>query len=424
MRNRLTLRTYIILAFAIYSLIITIIAASITLIFLEKLDDKLITKTALREAQMISQNYIENPGKFHFYGNYFKLYISSPDHKANLPPEISRITNKLKFNEVILNNIEYNLIHINKYPYNFYFLYDFTEFESFEFSVELSILIYTLITLLIGLGIGVYASEKVIKPIHNLVESLDQGSAENGIVQIPRDFVNDELGILANKFSEYNEKIKGYIDREKAFTSNASHEIRTPVSVIAGAVELLEGSSTLSQMDRDIVARIKHEVDVMRELIHVLLAVSRGETQPWKQEHIKANALIQENIDKLIDQAHTKEIEFNYIQNSKLVVNGSRQALDIILRNLLTNAILYTSKGTVTITVNHESISIKDSGPGIPDDIQKKVFERFFRGQKQSVTNNSGIGLALVKQLCEANQWIISLQENVDGIGTKVELSF
>ena len=420
MKNRLKLKSYIVVAFTAFSTLIALIISITAIVIMEKSEDRLIRNTIMQEAEMLSDYYTKYPEALRLHGNYFKLFITGPGQQDVLPLEISGFKNKIE--EVIIDGIEHVLIHVDKSPYNFYFLYNFSDFEEFESSVELVLLSYVLIALIIGLWIGVYASGKVIKPIRRLADSLEQQGDEHGLAQIPCDFVNDEVGILANRFADYNKKLAGYIEREKAFTSNASHELRTPVSVIAGAAELLEDSTTLSEADRKIVMRIQHEVHVMRDLINALLAVSRGGDQ--YKEQIDVNALMQKNLDEQAEQAGMKNIQVQYIEDSQLTVNGNRQALDIILRNLLANAIQYTNNGIIRVIVKSKSLCIEDSGPGIPENIKDSVFERFFRGQKELTCDNLGVGLALVKQLCEANRWIITLNSGRNNIGTEVSLNF
>lgn len=412
-----------VIAFILYSMLITGIIASVALLIMEKSEDNVISLTIKKEAQLFADIFVQHPEILPKRNNSFKLFITGPGYNTVLPPQISG-TAKENMYEVLIGNIPYVLFRVDKPPYTLYFLYDFTEFELFEYSVFVMVLLYVFIAGLAGLLVGLYASRKAITPVVRLTDSLAQSDEKDGLAQIPNDFANDEVGVLANKFVEYNEKIRGYIEREKTFTSNASHELRTPVSVIAGAVELLEDSPTLSEADQSIVARIRNEVQGMRGLIDVLLALARGEAAESKPTQINIGELTLENLNRLMPLAKTKHIQLDYIEKADLHVKGNKHILDIILRNLLSNAVQHTENGSITVTVKNNSISIEDCGPGIPQEIRSKVFERFFSGEEKTSLTNIGIGLALVKQLCEANDWLITLQSGSNNTGTKISLHF
>jgi signal transduction histidine kinase len=113
-----------------------------------------------------------------------------------------------------------------------------------------------------------------------------------------------------------------------------------------------------------------------------------------------------------------------FIENTQLVIRGSKQALHIILRNLLNNSMQYTTQGKITIRVQQNSVIIEDTGPGISEAIQNKIFERFFRGEPDKFTHHTGVGLALVKQLCTLCKWEISLDTGKKNSGTRFIFSF
>lgn len=414
MKNRLALQSYIILTFIVVSVVITIIVALASFYLLEKSEKILIKNTLQQEAEVLADYYANNPGKKYENNDHIRIYIVGPDRKDNLPAGINN--QSVNMDVMLIHGVEYVFIRKIKSPYNIYFLFNFSDYEKFERDAGVIFAAYILISAVIGLITGIYASRKILNPVRRLAESLEQGSDRYAPTEIPRDYINDDVGFLANKMADYNDTLRSYIEREKTFTSNVSHEIRTPLSVISGAIELLDASTSLSDADRVLIARIRDEIASMKELVNIMLEIARGETRQQVKIQFDVNTLIQEILDRLSGQAKEKNINLKCIENTKFSITGNRLALDIVLRNLVMNSIQHTSiSGTIAISIHNNEIIVHDDGPGVPDDIQEKIFERFIREKNESVTENLGVGLALVKQLCQVNNWTISMQSGKTG---------
>lgn len=425
MVHRVTLRTRLIVAFVLLSATVAITLAIIAYNVMELSEANLVEKTILQEAKMLANHFSQSPDFIPKKQQHFVLFVSGPGKQDILPEEVEKFSKYSNSGEISINGVEYELIRIHEQPYTYYFLYDFSQFEIFESSVILVLFISILVCIALGVWIGMITSGHVIKPVSWLAASLEQQPDKDGIVNIPYDFAEDEVGILARKFSQYNDRIKSYIEREKTFTSNASHELRTPLTVIAGAAEVLAGSPSLAEKDKDIVARICHETQVMAELINLLLMLSRDPGQlTATDEFIEVNAAIREQINRIDEECRTKGIELEFIEKNQLVIHGSRKALDIILRNLLNNSVQYTAKGKIIISVQQDSIIIEDTGLGISEGMQSRVFERFFRGEPNKFASHSGVGLALVQQLCGLYKWNILLDTSKKYVGARFIFCF
>jgi signal transduction histidine kinase len=418
MAYRLTLRTRLIVAFALLSTTVAVTLAIIAHTVMEMSEANLVEKTILQEARMLARSFTQSPDFITEKQQHFTLYVSGPGREDPLPEELRKLGKSELHTEVEINGIEYELIQIHMKPYTYYFLYDFTQYEIFEYSVSLILFVSVLICISLGIWIGLITSNRVIMPVRRLAASFEKQPDQHGIVDIPQDFTNDEVGMLARKFMEYNDRIRGYIEREKSFTSNASHELRTPLSVIAGAAEVLENSD-LPQKDRNAVARIRHEAQVMAELINLLLILSRDPGQlAAADEKIDVNATIRDQLYRIREECAAKGIALEFIENARLSIRGSKQALDVVLGNLLNNSVQYTARGKITVSVEQDFITVEDTGPGISPDIRNRIFERFFRGEPGKIAQHSGVGLALVKQLCTLCKWNISLDAGTNA-GTR-----
>ena len=220
-------------------------------------------------------------------------------------------------------------------------------------------------------------------------------------------------------------------ERNKRFSADAAHELRTPMTALKTQAQLaLEMTEPQEQQKaiRNVIISVNRSI----HLIQQLLTLSRLDYEEKLQEAAPINLenIAAELIAFMYPQALEKEIEIelNTMVTTPPIIYGNESALGILLRNLIDNAIRYSPEKArieVMITENQESIVLQviDNGPGIPEEYRPQVFNRFFRilGTKQT---GSGLGLAIVKQIISLHQAEISLQTASTGQGLSVVLVF
>jgi len=207
------------------------------------------------------------------------------------------------------------------------------------------------------------------------------------------------------------------------FVANASHELRTPVSAISGAVETLQGMP-MADGARQFVEMIARQATRMSRLTSDLLDLSRLEAGQWPLELGTYDVLpICEAVLQLVkDRAAAKTIHVGLDVPPGLTVRVDSRAIDQILVNLLDNAIKYTpSGGRVTLLADAGAgqvrISVLDTGPGIEVRHQQRIFERFYRvdGGRARSDGGSGLGLAIVKHLAQAQGGEVGVESGRGG---------
>jgi len=203
------------------------------------------------------------------------------------------------------------------------------------------------------------------------------------------------------------------LDQAKTeFISLAAHQLRTPITGVSLAAEmLLRGAvGKIGKESEEYLENITDGVQKMSEMIELFLNVSRIEmkTFPLSPRPINISQVIDENIKAILPQLKRKELEFRKsVADDLPVVNFDKKVLDIVLENLFTNAIKYTqSRGVIGIEAERyrDNITIKvfDTGCGIPEEQQKKVFDKLFRADNSSQkVEGVGLGLYLSKSLIE-----------------------
>lgn len=292
------------------------------------------------------------------------------------------------------------------------------------------------ISLLLALSVAGVLTNKfaasVTKPILEISHKLEGIYDEKIDFNFPH-YQYDELNIIARTTTDMSKSVQDYIrklEKEKTirqeFFSNASHELKTPLTAIRGYAELLQsGMASDTQMQKEFLGRIHSEVEEMTSLINDILMISRLETKelmPTKEMLcVKSVAEeVKKTLKPLADENNVSlEIhccdEFVYMDCSHL--QG-------ILSNLMGNAVKYNRPGgfvQTDITMDSTSLSIRveDSGIGIAKEDQKRIFERFYRvdkGRSKRVAG-TGLGLSIVKHVTEFYGGCVSV-ESQSGVGS------
>ncbi|MBR4863417.1 MAG: PAS domain-containing protein [Oscillospiraceae bacterium] len=215
----------------------------------------------------------------------------------------------------------------------------------------------------------------------------------------------------------------------REFSANVSHELKTPLQSIIGSAELLENGLVLPQDTPRFVGHIRKEAARLVALVEDIIRLSQlDEGAPLPKEDVELTALCREAAEELQDAARAKEVTLT-VTGEETVIPGIRRLLYEIVFNLCDNAIKYNvTGGSVTVTVtggNTPSISVKDTGIGIPAEHQGRVFERFYRVDKShsKLSGGTGLGLSIVKHAAAYHNAKLSLQSK-PGEGTVITVDF
>ena len=292
------------------------------------------------------------------------------------------------------------------------------------------------ISLLLALSVAGVLTNKfansVTKPILEISHKLEGIYDEKIDFNFPH-YQYDELNIIARTTTDMSKSVQDYIrklEKEKTirqeFFSNASHELKTPLTAIRGYAELLQsGMASDTNMQKEFLGRIHSEVEEMTSLINDILMISRLETKelmPTK-EMLCVKSVAEEVKKKLKPLADENNISLE-IHCCDDFVYMDRSHLQGILSNLMGNAVKYNRPGgfvQTDITMDSTSLSIRveDSGIGIAKEDQKRIFERFYRvdkGRSKRVAG-TGLGLSIVKHVTEFYGGCVSV-ESQSGVGS------
>jgi signal transduction histidine kinase len=277
-----------------------------------------------------------------------------------------------------------------------------------------------ILTTLIGAALGRWVTHRVISPVRQLAGRVMALSPEDGHRPLAGDYPQDEVGELALAFDRYVERIRGFIERERAFTADLSHELRTPLTVISGAAEVLLADSALAPAVRRRVERIQRAEKEMAEMIPALLALARESEQGASAPSASVAEALGQEVDTNAHLLAGKpvEVQLQIDRDERLRVEPA--LLRSVLGNLIRNAFIYTQEGRILLRLDRRLLTIEDTGPGIPADEIERIFRRYYVAGD---SHGSGIGLSLVKRICERYGWSIRLR-STPTIGTVIEVEF
>ena len=273
-----------------------------------------------------------------------------------------------------------------------------------------------------------YVASKAIKPVQKLIQSASQINESNISSRLPLPNNKDEIYKLATTFNDLLNRIENSIEQQKQFTADASHEMRTPLTIIKGTLEVLLRKERTPEQYEKKINEVISQTDRLSYLFDQLLQLARAESNNTiiKKEKI----ILKEKIEHLINGGdlllNKNQIKYNIPSNCLVFADAA--LLDRILENIISNAIKYnTPNGNITFEWNEKSNSllIKDEGIGISKDQQPYLFNRFYRADnsRSSEIKGNGLGLSIVKKLCELQHIKISV-ESAENKGTSFTLQF
>ena len=241
----------------------------------------------------------------------------------------------------------------------------------------------------------------------------------------------EELTPLLKRIDEQNKQKDAIADMRKEFSANVSHELKTPLTSISGYAEIMKNGLVRPEDMKGFAERIYNEASRLITLVEDIIKLSKldeGEKKK-KKEDVDLYDLTRRIVSRLAPQAEKRAVHVE-VTGENVICHGVRQILDEMIYNICENAIKYNRRGGsvsvwVGATLKGKKIIVTDTGIGIPEDQQERIFERFYRVDKShsKETGGTGLGLSIVKHGAMLHNAQIHVESKV-GKGTKMELTF
>jgi|YelNatPaOPRAMG01_1025707.scaffolds.fasta_scaffold10142_9 heavy metal sensor kinase len=293
---------------------------------------------------------------------------------------------------------------------------------------ELLLILLILVPLaLMGASLGgLFLAEKALRPIARITKTAQMIASGDLSQRIPSEGLpQDEMGNLVNTFNHMISKLQKLFDETKRFTADASHELKTPLSILQSEIEFGLKRPRSPEEYQEILRSCLEEIRRMSKILNGLLTLARADAGAirLKDEVVDVGEVAQGVWKNFFKVAKENGLEF-YFQGESVKVRGDRDYLKQLIVNLVDNALKYTpSGGYIRLSTSAQNgvalIEIEDTGEGIPEEDQERIFDRFFRVDKarSREKGGAGLGLSICKWIVQAHGGEISLKSAL-GQGT------
>jgi signal transduction histidine kinase len=268
----------------------------------------------------------------------------------------------------------------------------------------------------VAFAIGSYSAQVVARRITRLEEAARKIADGDFGSRIPVD-TSGQLGKLARTFNEMQRRLAELDGARKQFVANASHELRTPIFSLGGFVELLEDEDPSPEERAEFVHTMREQIERLTKLTTDLLDLSQLDAGAIvvKADSVDLNTLVRDVALEFGPRAdrHGSRLELRR-PSRPVIARADPERVRQITRILLDNALTHTPEGTkVTVTANSVNrrveLTVSDEGPGIPQRVQGRIFERFYTAE---TGDGSGLGLAIARELAQRMRGRISITSN------------
>lgn len=290
----------------------------------------------------------------------------------------------------------------------------------------LIIMIWVPIAVVIAGVFGWFLARRSLSPVEAMIQQARHMTANNLKGRLARSSKAHELDRLAVTINEMMDRIESSTNAVREFSIDVSHELKTPLAIIRGEIELALRKNRTKQELEETLCIIESEVAGLVRLVDDLMLLVRSDSNQlrFEKREIHLKDVAKYVVERFADRAKEQKIDLTMAVEQDAVVLGDESYLKRLLLNLVDNAIKFTPEnGNVDIRVSRKGNSaylhVKDTGMGIDAEVQEKVFARFFRTDQARTQEGSGLGLNIAKAICFAHQGEL-LIDSSPGRGTIV----
>ena len=296
-----------------------------------------------------------------------------------------------------------------------------TEFEGVEGAITAAVAAGTVIVILILGLVVMWRLGRVIQPLAMLAHQVEElkPAEPNQKVVLDED-ASAEMVVIADAFNDYLRRNQSFVEREHAFIASSSHELRTPIAVIAGASELVLDQADVPQAARNQVARIHRTARNVEQLISLLLTLAKDPSRlADASDHVALDQLLPEIMEDHRYLTRDKDLTLVLEAMSPCEIVAPVTIVQAAIGNLLRNAIENSDRGEIRISLQSDAtVVIEDPGHGMSPEEISEIYARMARGGGR---DGGGIGLDLISRLCEHLGWNLAFS-SVSGRGTRTTL--
>lgn len=390
------------------TMLISMIISSVGIfLFVNIQFDRQLNKSQGEISEMLSEIASEERGTISesLYSHSYEIYgVHKVDPSSTL---ISKYLDRLDAGEIIMEE-HWLLPTVTTYFASGEQYYQVTLFPT---SGLLMMTVFSLISavfaaLALGVVISFFSGKRFLKPIRELCSATEQVAKGDFTVRVdvPKDV---EMGKLCCNFNSMTHDLSRIETLQREFTSNVSHEFKTPLASIKGFATLLQQDGLTDEERREYAGIIADESRRLSKLSTNILRLTKLENTDivTDRSDIQLDEQIRQCIVLLMPQLNQKNIEID-IDMDDAVIFSNAELLHEVWMNLLNNAVKFTPEGgkidvRLTDMLDTVQVEIEDNGCGMDDDTKGRIFEKFYQGDRSHSSEGNGLGLSLVKRIIE-----------------------
>jgi signal transduction histidine kinase len=280
---------------------------------------------------------------------------------------------------------------------------------------------------LLALGGGWWMVRRALAPVTALTEAAARVNEHNLASALPRSGNGDELDRLTEVFNAMTERLDRSFARIREFTLHASHELKTPLTVMHGELETALQDKALTAVQREQCESELDEVQRLAKIVDGLTLLTKADAGQitLARDPVRLDELVREACADAQSLARPRAIQVGVAACEELTVMGDRHRLRQLLLNLTDNAVKYNvPQGTVTLSLRRTGqtaeLAIANTGPGIPVEVLPRIFDPFFRGDSShnQAVEGCGLGLSIARWITMAHGGGIQITSEADRFTT------
>ncbi len=293
------------------------------------------------------------------------------------------------------------------------------EFEQWERNIFLNGLLLLFVITLISFGLCLWMARRSFRPVSRLLDETRQLNQEIQEGRLGSDsfsgiWEKNEIGELAKSFQIITSRLYQLLMSERQFASEVSHELRTPLTVMSTSMELLKNSKNLNDHEQRIIQRAHRTTLRMTEIVNIFLNLARQDYE-HSEKIAEIIDIVEENEPVWRSEAKAKGLQLfiKYDEDANHKKFNTILAA-LVFNNLVFNAIKYTQKGHIKITLDKDSFSVLDTGSGISIKEREHIFDKGFRGKSGIAEGimGYGLGLSIASRICNVLGWRITMESS------------
>ena len=267
--------------------------------------------------------------------------------------------------------------------------------------------------ILLGIAGGALLMRRALRPMEDLTSALENTDVSNLSEQVPRSGNGDELDRMTAIFNRMKERLGLSFTQTREFTLNASHELKTPLTIMHATLEQMLTTESPAVQTKEKITSMLEEVQRLSTIVGQLTFLAKADAGmlATTREAVALHELVRDVAEEAAILGGNADITVRITQIEPVIVQGDPMRLRQLLLNLADNAVKYNEpRGTIQLAVRKQNdravLAIINTGPALPPELSVRVFERFFRGDlaHASIIEGSGLGLSIAKSIVEAHQ--------------------